>query len=84
MKTGYTIRIEQHDQVRELTEKLQALGEGQCPRVRVAALCHQLAIAVEDLAQRTLPEPIMEQLGLVFINHATGIARQINPLSVDH
>lgn len=84
MKAGYTIRIEQHEKVRELTGKIEALMEGEDPRVRIAALAHQMACAVEDLSEKRLPHEFMEKLAKRFLLSATEVATTINPFSRDY
>lgn len=84
MRTGYTIKVEQHEQIRELTTKVEALMEGVDPRVRIAALARQMACAVEDLSCRKMPSAGMAQLGRAFVCLATQAASRFNPFSRDH
>lgn len=84
MRTGYTIKVEQHEQIRELTTKVEALMEGVDPRVRIAALAHQMACATEDLCEKRLPHEFMEKLAKRFVLRATEVSATINPFSRDH
>ena len=84
MRTGYTIKVEQHEQIRELTTKVEALMDGVDPRVRIAALAHQMACAVEDLSCTNQPTHVMEEVAKGHVWQATNVARHLNPLSQDY